>query len=74
MDHGNGQVFALKTHGFRVPMPQLWSIDISINAAQGFELGECIHYFDRPKVPCMPDLIYLLKMFKNFLIQVAMRV
>jgi hypothetical protein len=55
-------------------MPQIGSIDISINAAQGFESGECIYDFDRPKVSCMPDLIYLLKMFKDFLIQVAMRV
>jgi ABC-type arginine transport system permease subunit len=72
MRHPNIYVFTFKTEMFGISQTDIFAIYIAINAAQRFKRSQLISQLYRTKIPGMPYLVAIFKMFKNCIIKVAM--
>ena len=70
----NRDGFAIKPQDLGVTMPDLGTINISINGFKRFEIAEPVGNGHIPDIAGMPDLIAIFKERKELFIQEAMRV
>jgi hypothetical protein len=72
MDHQHLYFLTGEAKFLRVYASDIIPVDIAINASQWFKGFQFISYFSGAKIPRMPDLIAIFKMFENGVIQEVM--
>ena len=70
----NIDVFTIKPQMLRKVLPDLGSVDISVNALQRFKGGKLFGHLQTTEIAGVPYLVAVFKMFKNRIVEIAVGV